>query len=460
MEEDKERTEYCSTVNYNWITQRCSNAANVPNALPLGGVRYQDEAKFDSTTPRLTLDWQATDNLMVYGIFAQGAKPGGLNGIAGQSIGLGTYEQEESDNFELGSKYSMFDNRLRLSAAAYFTQATDVQFTQSVPSATGQGAVTSVATNQGEGEIMGLEFEIEAAITEAITLSAGYGYTDTEITKGCDDFEYTLNTGGLIYDPALGNVPECSIKGNRYPLGAEDNANFVLNYDAPTQFGQGLSWISNFSVTYEGSKYVQVHNLAETGETTLVNLRLGIRSDDGWSIVAFGRNLTDEDTIPLATRWFDLRTGSTNITPGVPCNPATATVPCGPPATSPAGYPVTGAPGTAGGADTGSPRAFFGRTAPWADLRYRVQLRLQALSGTVPQFTGPRKRPRFFAAIIRGWSRPACPRTRSTSPSMHCATAISSRFRPKPSTVSAPMRRIPTPCARCTRSRVVPRPTR
>jgi iron complex outermembrane recepter protein len=360
MEEDKERTEYCSTVNYNWITQRCSNAAGVANALPLGGVRYQDEAKFESTTPRLTLDWQATDNLMVYGIFAQGAKPGGLNGIAGQSIGLGTYEQEESDNFELGSKLSMFDSRLRLSAAAYFTQATDVQFTQSVPSATGQGAVTSVATNQGEGEIMGLEFEIQAAITEAITLSAGYAFTDTEITKGCDDFEYTLNTGGLIYDPALGNVPECSIKGRRYPLGAEDNANFVMNYDAPTQFGQGLSWISNFSVTYEGSKYVQVHNRAATGETTLVNLRLGIRSDDGWSIVAFGRNLTDEDTIPLATRWFDLRTGSTNITPGVPCNPATATVPCGPPATSPAGYPVTGAPGTVGGADTGSPRAFFG----------------------------------------------------------------------------------------------------
>lgn len=345
MEEDKERTEFCSTVNYNWITQRCANAANVPNALPLGGVRYKDAAKFDSTTPRLTLDWQATDDLMVYGIFAQGAKPGGLNGVAGQSIGLGTYEQEESDNFEVGSKLSMFDNRLRLSAAAYFTQATDVQFTQSVPSPTGQGAVTSVATNQGEGEIMGLEFEIEAAITEAITVSAGYAFTDTEITKGCDDFEYTLNTGGLVYDPALGNVPECSIKGNRYPLGAEDNANFVLNYDAPTQFGEGLSWISNFSVSYEGSKYVQVHNLAETGETTLVNLRLGLRSDDGWSIVAFGRNLTDEDTIPLATRWFDLRTGTSRACGAVygpPC------VPAAPP------------PGRAGGADVGSPRAFFG----------------------------------------------------------------------------------------------------
>jgi len=46
-----------------------------------------------------------------------------------------------------------------------------------------------------------------------------------------------------------------------------------------------LSWISNFSVSYEGSKYVQSTTRGDC-ETTLVNLRLGIRSDDGWSIVA------------------------------------------------------------------------------------------------------------------------------------------------------------------------------
>jgi outer membrane receptor protein involved in Fe transport len=360
MEETKERTEFCSTSNYSFFTQRCSSAAGVPNALALGAVRFDDELEFDSTTPRVTLDWQATDDLMVYGVFAQGAKPGGLNGAAGVSIDKPTYDQEESDNFEIGAKLAMFENRLRLSTAAYYTEATQVQFTQSVPNPSGQGAVTSVVTNQGEGEILGFEFEVQAAVSDAITLSAGYGYTDTEITKGCDDFQYTLNTGGIIYNPALGTVPECDISGSRYPLGAEENANFVFNYDAPLEWGEGLSLISNFSVTYEGSKYVQVHNLAETGEATLVNLRFGVRSDNGWSVVAFGRNLTDEDTIPLATRWFDLRTGSTNITAGQPCNPAVATVPCGPPATSPAGYPVTGAPGTAGGADTGSPRAFFG----------------------------------------------------------------------------------------------------
>jgi outer membrane receptor protein involved in Fe transport len=345
MEETKERTEYCSTINYSWLTQRCSNAAGVANALALGAVRYDDEADFDSTTPRITLDWTLNDNVLVYGVFAQGAKPGGLNGTAGQSVGKPAYDQEESDNFEVGTKISGFDNRVRLNVAAYFTQATDVQFTQSVPSATGQGAVTSIVTNQGEGEIYGLELELQAAVTEALTISAGYAYTHTEITEGCDDFEYTLNTGGLVYNPALGNVKECDISGNRYPLGPEQTANLSFNYDAPIGFGEGLNLVSNFGVTYEGSKYVQVHNLAETGETTLVNLRVGLRSEDGWSIVAFGRNLTDNDTIPLATRWFDLRTGqgrTCSATVGSPCMPAN------PP------------PGSYGGADSGSPRGFFG----------------------------------------------------------------------------------------------------
>lgn len=345
MEETKERTEYCSTVNYNWITQRCADAAGLANALALGQVRYQDEDTFYSTTPRITVDYRINDDWMVYGIFAQGAKPGGLNGVAGQSINVPTYDQEESDNFELGTKLSLFDNRMRLGAAVYFTQATDVQFTQSVPTATGQGAVTSIATNQGEGEIMGLELDLQAAITEALTLSATYSYTDTEITKGCDDFQYTLNTGGIVYDPALGTVKECSISGNRYPLAPEETASLALNYDAPLAGGHGLNLIGNFSTTYEGSKYIQVHNLAETGNTTLVNLRVGVRSDNGWSIVAFGRNLTDNDTIPMATRWFDLRTGSARI-----CS-ATVTTNC---------IPAQPTPGRAGGGDTGSPRAFFG----------------------------------------------------------------------------------------------------
>jgi outer membrane receptor protein involved in Fe transport len=383
QEETRERSEFCSTApstgDYNPWTDSCTNwgpafvnfvpvfhAPGVPGFYnrPLGTVQYDEEAEFDSTTPRVTLDWRINEAAMVYAVYAQGARPGGLNGIAGRNVGQPTYEQEESENFELGTKLSLFDDRMRLGVAAYYTEATDVQFTQSVPSPTGQGAVTSIATNQGEGESRGLELELQAAITEALTMSASYAYTDTEITRGCDDFQYTLNTGGLVFDPSLGAVPECSIKGNRYPLVPEEAASLAFNYDAPLSTGNGLNLVSNFSTTYEGSKYVQVHDLAATGNTTVVNLRLGIRSDNGWSIVAFGRNLTDNETIPMATRWFDLRTGSAypSSSGGAPCVQATSLVPCSGAAgaTSPTGFPVTGVAGRANGADIGSPRTLFG----------------------------------------------------------------------------------------------------
>ena len=354
MEETKTRQEFCSSdsVDFNYFTGTCTNlgpggtgAAGYYNR-PKGLRVYQNEAKFKSTTPRITLDWRINPDAMIYGTYSKGAKPGGLNGSSGISVGKEEYDQEKSDNFELGTKLWLMDRRLRFNAAAFVLDATNVQFTQALPNLTGS-AVNSIATNQGKGRIYGLELETEAAVTDALSIRAGYAYTRSEITKGCDDFEYVLNTGGIVYDPALGSVKACDISGHRYPLGPEQTANLAFNYDAPLKWGHGLSLVSNLGIAYEGSKYVQVHELASTGESTLVDLRLGIRSDNGWSLIAFGRNLTDEDTIPLATRWFDLRTGSARV-----CNGTTITTSCIPANLA----PVT----TKGKADGGSPRAFFG----------------------------------------------------------------------------------------------------
>jgi hypothetical protein len=93
---------------------------------------------------------------------------------------------------------------------------------------------------------------------------------------------------------------------------------------------------SNFS--FEDQKFVQVDNLAKTGDAFLLDARIGLRTDR-FSIALFGRNLTDEDSIPLATRWFDLRYGAG--TRGLP--PA-------------AGVTFDGRPAQI---ETGSPRGFF-----------------------------------------------------------------------------------------------------
>ena len=99
----------------------------------------------------------------------------------------------------------------------------------------------------------------------------------------------------------------------------------------------GSLWF-NTNWSLEASKYVQVHNLAKTGDTFLLNARLGYRTDN-FTISVFGRNLTDEDSIPLATRWFDYRYGA-----GTTGLPAAATV------------TFDGRPAVI---ETGAPRAFF-----------------------------------------------------------------------------------------------------
>ncbi len=277
-----------------------------------GAVTFNGEEKYQSVTPRLTLDYQVNEDLLFYGIYAQGVKPGGINGAVGIPVGFPFYEQEESDNYELGVKSTLFGGLVQANLALYWIEAESVQLTTALPSPTG-GAITSIATNQGAAEIKGLEAELNAAPVEGLGLGISYSWTDATFTRGCDDFEYVLNSGGRLIPPGY-NGPLCDISGKRLPLGSEHKFSANANWTAP--INDRWSWYTGADYTYESSKYVQVHNLAETGDTHMVGARLGVRTDN-WQLQLFGRNLLDEDSIPLATRWFDLRHGFAprNITP-------------------------------------------------------------------------------------------------------------------------------------------------
>jgi len=303
------------------------------------GVRSeQPEFRTDGVDPRFTIDWKPTPETLLYAIYAEGTKPGGLNGGAGTSIGRPAYGDENLKGGEIGLKQGLFRNRVQVNLSAYYNDVSNVQLTTSVPNPSGVGALTSVVTNQGNAEVKGLEVEIQAAPLRQLNLSATYAYIDAKFTAGCDDFEYVLNSGGFrISDsenPTPAEAPLCSIEGKRLPLGSPHQASVSADWkDALTP---DLDYMINVNASYEASKFIQVHNLAETGDTVLVNAKVGI-GGERWEVSLFGRNLTNEDSIPLATRWFDLRYGFAPRVGG------------------PGGIP----PAVIGRADTGLPRAFF-----------------------------------------------------------------------------------------------------
>jgi iron complex outermembrane recepter protein len=320
------------------------------NARPVGALLYEDARSFDAFTPRVTLSWQPSDTMTVYGIYSKGAKPGGLNGLIGLGNNRPTYEQEESTNYEIGFKGEFLDGRGFLGLAAYTTEADKYQLTTTIADLTGASAtgLTSVVTNQGNAEIKGFEAEARLRITDNFRVAAGFSYVDATFTSGCDDFQYTLESGGFLMSPTC-DVPvrtapsvipggpvtpnagaSGSIVGNRIPLVPETQWTINADYNRP--FGNGWEVFASADVSFEGSKFVQVHNAAETGDTTLVGARVGF-GNETWQVSVFGRNLTDEDSIPIATRWFDLFQGSA------------------------ASVGLTGSAAT--GIDTGSPRGFF-----------------------------------------------------------------------------------------------------
>jgi iron complex outermembrane recepter protein len=336
------------------------NFTNTPQGNR-NGFSYNDIRSFDSFTPRVTLSWKPSDDMTVYGIYSQGTKPGGLNGAIGVLNGFPTFEPEESTNYEIGAKARLFDGRGTIALSAYQTKADAMQLTTAVQGATGN--LTSVVTNQGNAEISGIEAEFRFRLTENLGIGFTASHVNTEFTKGCDEFQYTLESGGFLIGgtcetsrrPTPTTVAQPngtflptpgasgSIIGEKIPLVPANQASFNIDYSRAIG-SNGLEMFASADVSYESTKYVQVHGGAETGDTTLVGGRAGLRNGN-WKLSIWGKNLTEEDSIPIATRWFDIFQGSA----------AQAGISGPPPGGNPCSPVVTGACGV----DTGSPRAFF-----------------------------------------------------------------------------------------------------
>jgi outer membrane receptor protein involved in Fe transport len=316
---------------------------NTSSGIPV----FDESVDFQEFAPRATVDWQVTPDVLLYAIYAKGYKPGGLNGKAGLTATnpAPTYDQEESDNYELGVKTTWLEGRLTANASLYFIDVKDIQLT--TPLATGSGQLTSIVTNQGSGEVTGGELELAYSLTDDLSVGANYALADTEFTEGCDEFQWTLTSGGGLltnFDACTGNNVNGngngSIEGNQFPLSSKNQVSAFADFRRAVR--DDMELFVNADVSWEDEKPVQVHNLAWVPDATLVNARLGV--DTGrLTLAVYGRNLTDEDAPSMVTRWLQ--------------DPLIITA---------AGFPSTAAAGAPSGScppnscSTSFPRAFFG----------------------------------------------------------------------------------------------------
>ncbi|MCG8442300.1 MAG: TonB-dependent receptor [Caulobacterales bacterium] len=128
-----------------------------------------------SFTPRVGLDFQASDDLFLYASAARGFRSGTFNGRASGQETVNTLDPEDVWSYEAGLKSTLAAGLLRFNLTGFYSDYKDIQLLF-VNEDNQQEAV-----NAGTAEIYGVEAELFARPGEMFTLGANIGYLSTEL---------------------------------------------------------------------------------------------------------------------------------------------------------------------------------------------------------------------------------------------------------------------------------------
>lgn len=226
-------------------------------------------------TPSISLNWTPADNMLLYASYARGYKSGGYNVFSISPTNDNEYRPEFVNNYELGAKSTLAGGAVYVAAAAFFLDYTDLQVNQLVNVG---GVPTFTTSNAAEAESWGVELEATWEATDALRFTAAYGYLNGEFS----DFQNATSSGA-------------DYSGNRLPEAPEHSLS--LNGDYRNRLSDTLDFVAHADTSYRSELYFSPGNDPDYSQdaVTLVNSRIGIAaSDDSWSLMLWGRNLTDE----------------------------------------------------------------------------------------------------------------------------------------------------------------------
>jgi outer membrane receptor protein involved in Fe transport len=147
------------------------------DALTPGAQEFaENEVSFGRFTGRAVVDFELTPDNLVYASYSRGYKSGGINPPLSAVFAVpSTFAPEKVDAFEIGSKNSFANGRLRLNLAAFYYKYSNLQLSRIV-------ARTSVNDNVS-ANIWGLEAEAVIQPVRGFLINANASYLDTKVSQ-------------------------------------------------------------------------------------------------------------------------------------------------------------------------------------------------------------------------------------------------------------------------------------
>lgn len=227
-------------------------------------------ASFDALSPRFFIRYDLTEDVNVYASASKGFRSGGLAG----GLGVQPFEPDIVWSYELGTKASLLDGRLRADVAVFYS---DYKGTQ-VDSVNLVGdTLTQFTSNAGDAEIKGFDWDISYLATENLSVGFAGEVIDAEFVA-----INAVSASHAVGD-ALDFIPD-------YHLGVWGQYEFDLAGDADGYIRvdyneQGPSRYGNLTICACYESFSDTINM--------LNISLGA-SWGGWSAQLYVRNLLNE----------------------------------------------------------------------------------------------------------------------------------------------------------------------
>ncbi len=204
----------------------CFGPATVPGSpctnlgtIGADGKIHPKQSKGDGFIHKLNLSWQLNPDILVYGTWSRGFRPGGIN----RRGTLPPYAADFLTNYEAGFKGSFFNRKARFNGAIFQEEWKNIQL-----AFLGSNGLTEIQ-NAGNARIRGIEGELTVLPTTGLTLTASGTYTDAHLaTNYCK----IANSPGCTLPSSLGKPNSILAPiGQALPVTPDFKGNLIARYE-------------------------------------------------------------------------------------------------------------------------------------------------------------------------------------------------------------------------------------
>ena len=244
---------------------------------------FDKTTNFKNVSPKVSLDYQITPDIMVYGLATRGFKSGGYN-IRANAVAVPRsaepFDDETVDSFEIGSKMGFLDSRLFLNLSAFHNKYKDIQLSVFTGIDTNGDGVNDAFfgdfTNAGKGTVNGLEVEYQFLPTANWLISGNLAWLDTK-------YDEYMDRGVNVADQMkFTNAPDFS--------GA-------LNVEYRTELANGSNLSARVGYSYQSEVWptTDLSPVIRQDGYGLVNAGVIWKLNDAWTFSLQGTNLADKE---------------------------------------------------------------------------------------------------------------------------------------------------------------------